>query len=160
MLSTALRMIIIGATVSVFIVSWPFVFAIIPLAAAFWKLQGYFIPTTRELRRLSSLANSPIYSHFGETLNGISIIQAFHKSKDFGVQNKDLVDADNQTYYPSIMANRWLSLRLESIANVAMYVYPLNCPFILYQFIQSPTISDELLTCLWNTAVSVPFLWF
>lgn len=42
-------------------------------------LQFYYRATSRELRRLDSVARSPIYSSFTETLDGSSTIRAFAK---------------------------------------------------------------------------------
>ena len=84
----------------------------IPLFYAYYKLQQYFIATVRELRRLSAIMNSPIYSHFTETLDGINVIQSWgkYKSVEFCKHNRDLIDNDHKTWYPTYMGNRWLQL--------------------------------------------------
>ncbi|PIK33253.1 ATP-binding cassette transporter subfamily C member C1 [Apostichopus japonicus] len=77
----------------------------------------YFVSTSRQLKRLESVSRSPIYSHFSETLSGTSTIRAFSKQKDFILQNEQLVDRNQETYYPNIVSNRWLAIRLEFIGN-------------------------------------------
>ena len=41
------------------------------------------MPTARELQRLESVTRSPIFSHFGETLEGASTIRAFRAEGQF-----------------------------------------------------------------------------
>ena len=69
--------------------------------------------TSRQLKRLESVSRSPIYSHFGETLNGASTIRAFELQNKFILLSDAKVDGNQVCYYPAIIANRWLPVRLE-----------------------------------------------
>ncbi|XP_071813084.1 multidrug resistance-associated protein 1-like isoform X5 [Apostichopus japonicus] len=91
--------------------------ALVPLCCIYIVIQRYFVSTSRQLKRLESVSRSPIYSHFSETLSGTSTIRAFSKQKDFILQNEQLVDRNQETYYPNIVSNRWLAIRLEFIGN-------------------------------------------
>lgn len=94
--------------------------------------------TSRQLRRLESVSRSPIYSHFGETLTGkcptivdsnkflryslsnfvgASVIRAYGQQQRFIAESEAKVDTNQACYYPSIIANRWLAIRLETIGN-------------------------------------------
>jgi hypothetical protein len=48
---------------------------IVPVSIAFYFVQSVYVSTSRQLKRLESVSRSPIYSHFGETLNGTSTIR-------------------------------------------------------------------------------------
>lgn len=63
--------------------------------------------TSRQLKRLESVSRSPVYSHFNETLLGVSVIRAFQEQKRFIRQNDMKVDENQKAYYPSIVANRY-----------------------------------------------------
>lgn len=63
--------------------------------------------TSRQLKRLESVSRSPVYSHFNETLLGVSVIRAFEEQKRFIKQNDMKVDENQKAYYPSIVANRY-----------------------------------------------------
>lgn len=63
--------------------------------------------TSRQLKRLESVSRSPVYSHFNETLLGVSVIRAFEEQKRFIKQNDVKVDENQKAYYPSIVANRY-----------------------------------------------------
>lgn len=49
---------------------------LLPLAAFYYRTQAFYRHTSRELKRLSSLTLSPLYSHFTETLTGLGTIRA------------------------------------------------------------------------------------
>lgn len=80
-------------------------------------LQRFYVASSRQLKRLESVSRSPVYSHFNETLLGVSVIRAFEEQERF-IQQSDLkVDENQKAYYPSIVANRWLAVRLECVGN-------------------------------------------
>uniref|UniRef100_A0A452TJ75 Multidrug resistance-associated protein 1 n=1 Tax=Ursus maritimus TaxID=29073 RepID=A0A452TJ75_URSMA len=68
-------------------------------------------------RREKTVSRSPVYSHFNETLLGVSIIRAFEEQERFIRQSDLKVDENQKAYYPSIVANRWLAVRLECVGN-------------------------------------------
>lgn len=70
------------------------------------------------MKRLESVSRSPIYSHFGETVTGAQVIRAFDEKKRFINESENKVDFNQVCYYPSIIANRWLAVRLEMVGNL------------------------------------------
>lgn len=92
----------------------PFVIiAILPLAFAYSKLQRKYIAASREIKRLDSLALSPIFSHFSETLHGLAVLRSFRVQQRLENVNAKLLDRSNRCYWPAQCVNRWLSVRLE-----------------------------------------------
>jgi hypothetical protein len=51
--------------------------------AGLYRVQGAYVSTNRELKRLDALAFSPIFQSFGETLAGLATIRAFGKQQQF-----------------------------------------------------------------------------
>lgn len=43
----------------------------------------YYMPTASELQRLESITRSPIYSKFGEALQGVMTIRAYRREQHF-----------------------------------------------------------------------------
>ncbi|MEQ2170015.1 Multidrug resistance-associated protein 1 [Goodea atripinnis] len=96
----------------------PLVAIIIPfLGVLYFFVQRFYVATSRQLKRLESVSRSPIYTHFNETLLGNSVIRAFGEQQRFIQESDQRVDHNQKAYYPSIVANRWLAIRLEFVGN-------------------------------------------
>ncbi|NXX95541.1 MRP3 protein, partial [Centropus bengalensis] len=106
------------STMIVIVASTPlFAVVIVPLAMLYFFVQRFYVATSRQLKRLESVSRSPIYSHFSETVSGASIIRAYRRVKAF-VDMSDLkVDENQKSYYPGIVSNRWLGIRVEFVGN-------------------------------------------
>ena len=105
-------------TIILIVVLIPLVCAVIlPVMILFFGIQKIYVSCSRQLKRLESVSRSPIYSHFGETLNGASTIRAFGLQNKFILESEAKVDANQVCYYPSFISNRWLSVGLESVGN-------------------------------------------
>ncbi|KAL3100076.1 hypothetical protein niasHT_022904 [Heterodera trifolii] len=94
-----------------------FVLIDIPISAIYILILVFFIPTSRQLQRLTSLSRSPLYNIFAETINGTTSIRAFGVSQAFFDKFCAKLDEQVGFKYFSLMINRWLSIRLELIGN-------------------------------------------
>ncbi|NWQ90902.1 MRP3 protein, partial [Burhinus bistriatus] len=106
------------STMIVIIASTPlFAVVIVPLAILYFFVQRFYVATSRQLKRLESVSRSPIYSHFSETVSGASVIRAYRRVKSF-IDISDLkMDENQKSYYPGIVSNRWLGVRVEFVGN-------------------------------------------
>ncbi|GAX75363.1 hypothetical protein CEUSTIGMA_g2807.t1 [Chlamydomonas eustigma] len=95
--------------------------AVLPLGYIYYKVQGLYIASSRELKRLDSLAYSPIFQHFSETLHGLITIRAFGKQDFFREKNTIKVDESNRAWWPAQVVNRWLSVRLEMMGAAIVF---------------------------------------
>jgi ATP-binding cassette subfamily C (CFTR/MRP) protein 1 len=87
--------------------------AFFPITFAYAKIQKLYVSTSRELKRLDSLAMSPIFSSFSETLLGLATVRAFRAQQKFRAKNRHFLNQSNRCYWPIQCVNRWLSIRLE-----------------------------------------------
>uniref|UniRef100_H2YA78 Uncharacterized protein n=1 Tax=Ciona savignyi TaxID=51511 RepID=H2YA78_CIOSA len=78
----------------------------------------YYRLTSRELKRLSSISLSPIYAHFNESLMGVSTIRPFNRSSSFINHNMELVDRNQRCNYSTLVAQKWLGVRLQMMGVV------------------------------------------
>ncbi|KAH7704576.1 multi drug resistance-associated protein [Aphelenchoides avenae] len=94
-----------------------FLAAIGPLLFIYACVLRFYVSTSRQLKRLESTTRSPIYSHFQESIQGASSIRAYQCVDRFLLESQRRVDYNLLAYYPSIVANRWLAVRLELVGN-------------------------------------------
>ncbi|XP_037822326.1 multidrug resistance-associated protein 1 isoform X2 [Lucilia sericata] len=107
------------ATIVVISMTTPiFMAVIIPIAFLYYFAQRFYVATSRQLMRLESVSRSPIYSHFGETVTGVSTIRAYSVQDRFIDESDTKVDKNQVCKYPSLIANRWLAIRLEMVGNL------------------------------------------
>ncbi|XP_071062931.1 LOW QUALITY PROTEIN: ATP-binding cassette sub-family C member 3 [Pseudochaenichthys georgianus] len=101
------------------IISTTPIFAVViaPLAFIYIFVQRFYVATSRQLKRLESVSRSPIYSHFSETVTGTSVIRAYGRHSAFVLMSDMKVDENQKCYYPGIVSNRWLGVRIEFIGN-------------------------------------------
>ncbi|XP_067675078.1 multidrug resistance-associated protein 1-like [Haliotis asinina] len=95
-----------------------FLAVVFPLIIIYHFIQGFYVTTSRQLKRLESKARSPIYSHFGETLSGASVIRSFQAQSRFIKESEDRVDTNQRFSFYAFCALRWQGVRLEIIGNI------------------------------------------
>uniref|UniRef100_A0A7E4W8A1 ABC-type glutathione-S-conjugate transporter n=1 Tax=Panagrellus redivivus TaxID=6233 RepID=A0A7E4W8A1_PANRE len=111
----AFTFVIISVTTPIFMV------VVVPLMGIYIIFLRYYVPTSRQIQRLESNNRSPMYSHFGESIQGASVIRAYNRSEAFCEAMKDLIDKFIRIRYMNILATRWLTIRLEFIGNLVVF---------------------------------------
>ncbi|XP_077205501.1 ATP-binding cassette sub-family C member 2 isoform X2 [Paroedura picta] len=106
-----------------------FAIVIVPLSILYYLVQQFYVTTSRQLRRLDSVTRSPIYSHFSETVSGLSVIRAYRHQERFLLHNEKIVDLNQKSVYSWIISNRWLAVRLEFVGNLVVFFSALLAVF-------------------------------
>ncbi|KAM3568437.1 hypothetical protein VYU27_009440, partial [Nannochloropsis oceanica] len=106
---------VLGTIIVIASVNGWFLPAVLPPFLLYYLAQNYYVPSSRELKRLDSVSRSPIFSHFGASLEGTSTIRAFRAQYMFIKDSEKRVDYNLQAYYMYIASNRWLAMRLEFV---------------------------------------------
>ncbi|KAI3406829.2 BPT1 [Candida oxycetoniae] len=96
-------------------------FVILGLLVVYNHFRIRFVPTTRELKRLESVAKSPILATIQESINGVDTIKAFFQTERFSHKSKKFIDDKTLIGIVSQNCNRWLSMRLQFIASSIMF---------------------------------------
>ena len=85
------------------------------LIVAVFLVQHFYLRTSRQLRLLDLESRSPLYSHYLDTVNGLSTIQAFGWERKFLQKNSRLLNISQKPYYLLFCIQRWLALVLDLI---------------------------------------------
>ncbi|KAG0212688.1 Multidrug resistance-associated protein 1 [Mortierella sp. NVP41] len=114
---------IIGSSLLVIAYSTPaFLFTFPPLLLAYVWVQDYFIKTSGALRRLQSVAKSPLYQHFSETLSGVSTIRVMKgQSSRFILENEARTNTTINRTNIIQLVNRWLQIRVELMGGFIVF---------------------------------------
>eukprot|EP00800_Vazella_pourtalesii_P021766 TRINITY_DN821_c0_g1_i2.p1 TRINITY_DN821_c0_g1~~TRINITY_DN821_c0_g1_i2.p1 ORF type:complete len:1532 (-),score=331.57 TRINITY_DN821_c0_g1_i2:43-4638(-) len=110
--------------VTIIIISYAtplFLIVVVPMIIFYLFVQRFYVCTSRQLKRIESITRSPVYSHFQESLSGVSTIRGYKMQNSFIQENEDRVDRNQEVYYPSISANRWLAIRLELVGHFVVF---------------------------------------
>ncbi|KAF8802271.1 multidrug resistance-associated ABC transporter [Phlegmacium glaucopus] len=122
----------------------PFIVAAFILGIVYWNVAKVYGQTSRDMRRLGeseyngsksrysgsmldSVTRSPLYSIYGETISGVTIIRAFGASSKFLRDMLRCVDTNANPYYWMWGVNRWLSIRFNLLSAVVVGVTGLLC---------------------------------
>ncbi|KAI9650783.1 Transporter of the ATP-binding cassette (ABC) [Ciborinia camelliae] len=106
----------IATTIIMISIFTPYFLVAVALVFSIYLYIGkYFLRTSRDLKRIEAVTKSPLYQHFGETLNGLTTIRAYQSEKIFINENLDRIDNNNGPYFYLWAANRWLAFRLDAM---------------------------------------------
>uniref|UniRef100_A0A1I8JE23 ABC-type glutathione-S-conjugate transporter n=1 Tax=Macrostomum lignano TaxID=282301 RepID=A0A1I8JE23_9PLAT len=99
-----------------------FLAAVLPLGIIYAIVQVFYLPISRQSRRLDSRSRSPILTNFSESVAGAAIIRAFRQQQRFIHISDDRVDCNARFYFLKVASNRWLGFRLELLGTVAVTI--------------------------------------
>ncbi|WFD33272.1 hypothetical protein MCUN1_000085 [Malassezia cuniculi] len=104
---------IIGATVITTYVTYYFIIAVAAVFIFAGIVGQFYRNSAREFKRIDAVLRSVLYSHFAESLSGLTTIRTYQKSQLFLEDNYKRVDLQNRAYLLTIVNQRWLGLRLD-----------------------------------------------
>jgi len=93
------------------------VLIVLPMLYVYYKIQGVYRASSRELQRLEGIAKTPIYSEFSEALAGLSTIRAYKHESTFCEKNGKNLERQLRVLLCLQAASAWLSLRLGLIGS-------------------------------------------
>ncbi|KAK9466533.1 P-loop containing nucleoside triphosphate hydrolase protein [Lipomyces arxii] len=99
-----------------------FALALVPLMFLFCHATAYYRASAVGIKRMDSNARSVVFSHFGETLTGLTSVRAYHEQNRFKAKMEAALDYSNRFGFMIVSNQRWLSIRLESLAILLTFV--------------------------------------
>lgn len=121
---TSFGTVLLGAVVRLLLVSVvtpPFALSIF-LFYFYYRIARYYLRSSREIKRLESVSNSPIYALFGEALNGVSSIRAYGAEGQFVKMIVSRVDRNHRAFFYLFATNRWLTFRTSFLSSVLVFI--------------------------------------
>ncbi len=116
---------VLGAVILISIISWPFVIVVAFILIFYYYGAMFYRSSARETKRLDAILRSSLYSHFSETMSGISTLRAYRVTETFKEENFRRMDIENRAYFLSIVNQRWLGVRLDALGAVLILVVAL-----------------------------------
>ncbi|TFY65276.1 hypothetical protein EVJ58_g2068 [Rhodofomes roseus] len=120
-----------------YIGGFPFLLAAVIFGSLYYSVGKVYGQTSRDMRRLDSVTRSPLYSIYGETIAGVTVLRAFGASTKFMRDMLRCVDTNTNPYYWMWGVNRWLSARFNLLSSAVVGVTAFVC-------ILTPGISASL----------------
>ncbi|KAJ6002742.1 P-loop containing nucleoside triphosphate hydrolase protein [Penicillium sp. IBT 35674x] len=98
--------------------------AVIPICIiAVYYVATFYVQTSRQLRLLDIETKAPLFSHFLETLSGLSSIRAYGWTEEYRRLSRSTLDNSQRPFYILFCIQRWLNLVLDLIvAAIAVMV--------------------------------------
>ncbi|EAT92252.2 hypothetical protein SNOG_00757 [Parastagonospora nodorum SN15] len=93
-------------------ISYPF------LAILLYVVQRFYLRTSRQLRLLDLESKSPLYTHFLDTVRGITTLRSFGFTSEDIRKNARLTKSNQRPSYLLLMVQEWLSCVLNVVVMV------------------------------------------
>ncbi|KAF2970803.1 hypothetical protein GQX73_g2838 [Xylaria multiplex] len=149
-LSDALRMylVTVGSALAIFILIiayfYYFTIALVPFYILYIGAATYYRSSAREIKRYESVLRSKVFARFSEGLSGVSSIQAYGLTDRFVHDLRLSIDSMNAAYYLTFANQRWLTMRLDALGNLLVFI--VGILVVTSRFSVDPSISGLVLS--------------
>ncbi|PGG97403.1 hypothetical protein AJ79_09215 [Helicocarpus griseus UAMH5409] len=92
------------------------------LGGILYVVGRFYLRTSRQLRFLDLEAKSPLYTHFLDTVKGITTLRAFGFVQKDAQKNSRLIDTSQRPAYLLLMIQEWLNLVLNLVVMIIAVV--------------------------------------
>lgn len=113
----------VAVSLCLIVVVMPVTFIFIaPCLIVYYFLQKSYRRPAREAKRMDSIARSPRYAHFKETLMGLIVIRTFNKQSWFMNEFYTRLAHSQRMFFGHYMLNRWFSSRVPMIGGAVTLI--------------------------------------
>lgn len=121
-----------------------FAAALVPLVVIYFAAAFYYRASARELKRHEALQRSHVFAKFSEAVYGVSTIRAYGIQQHFIRNVQKSVDEFDGAYFLTFANQRWLSLRLDGIGLIMIFV--LSMLVVTSRFTVNPSTGGVVLS--------------
>lgn len=90
--------------------------AAIPVSLSFGWLRNYFLPLSRQVKRLDAASRSPVYTHFANTMSALPLLRSHSVVQNWYSEFIKKQDANTRVAFTYIVSQRWLGIRLDFLS--------------------------------------------
>jgi ABC-type multidrug transport system fused ATPase/permease subunit len=94
---------------------------IVPALYGYYVFQKKYRYASRDAQRLMSMARSPRFAFFKETLQNTSVIRAHQQMDSFTERYRDILTHFQSMFYGVILFNRWFSARIPLLGGLISF---------------------------------------
>ncbi|KAF9332491.1 hypothetical protein BG006_004633 [Podila minutissima] len=91
------------------------------IVGVFVVIGAFYVPVSRDLKRLNANSRSPILNHFNETLAGQVTVRAYGLEHVFFTKNLIYLDNNNRTDWLLSSLARWLDFRASVAGSIVSF---------------------------------------
>lgn len=106
----------------------------VPLTFAgslYLRIMRQFRPAARDMKRSEQRTRSPIFTNFGEALRGTEVIRSIPgATRTWSAKHRQLSDTNLAVFSTVKALDRWLSVNLEAIGNLMVFITALASIFL------------------------------
>ena len=112
---------IITIVVLISVITPGFLIAGFFITVLYFLIGKFYITASRDLKRLESIARTPLFQQFGETLSGMTTIRAYGDERRFIRDNLSRINTHNRPFIFLWAANRWLAFRVDVVGALVSF---------------------------------------
>ena len=99
-------------------------------------LRYFFLKTSTQVKRIESIARSPLYSHISLTLQGLSTIRALKTGDRVTRDLHYFQDEHSRTWYHYMSCQKWFGIRIE-LLTVLLVMFSLSSATVSRCFLET-----------------------
>lgn len=105
------------------------IFIMAAIGVFYYWIQAFYRSTAPAINRLEAEAQSPLVSHFNETMDGVVSIKVFERQRSYILQNYTKLVSSLRATYTQYVIGRWLSVNLDLLGVIMLGVVALVAVF-------------------------------
>ncbi|KMU80457.1 LOW QUALITY PROTEIN: multidrug resistance-associated protein 5 [Coccidioides immitis RMSCC 3703] len=121
-----------------------FAVALVPLLVLFLLAANFYRASAREMKRHEAVLRSVVFAQFGEAVSGTASIRAYGLQDHFIKRIRAAIDNMNSAYFLTFSNQRWLSIRLDAVG--CLMVFVTGILVVTSRFDVEPSISGLVLS--------------
>ncbi|XP_013098645.2 probable multidrug resistance-associated protein lethal(2)03659 isoform X1 [Stomoxys calcitrans] len=127
---TQIFLALLGIVIVLCVVNPWYLVATALLSILFYFMRSFYLNTSRDVKRLEAVTRSPIYSHLGASLNGLSTIRAFGAQQVLIEEFDNYQDLHSSGYFMFLSTSRAFGYWLDCCC--VLYIAIITLSFFLF----------------------------